>query len=83
MKKENKIKAYEKMVKEFKEILPEASTKWDCESFEDFREAMLDCPLQTIGKVELEDTDEVTTWGGCKVVEEIIKKALDAVEIYW
>lgn len=83
MTKENKIKTYEKLVKQFKELIPEAKEKWDMETFEDMREAMLDCPLQTVGDIELEDTDETTQWGGCKVVEEIINKALDAVEIYW
>lgn len=83
MTKENKIKAYEKLVKEFKELLPLAKKEWDCETFEDFRKLMLDCPLQTIGNAELEETDEVTPWGGCKVVEEVIKRALNAVEIYW
>lgn len=50
MKKENKIKLYENLVKEFMEILPEKE-KYCVETFEDMRKAMLDCPMMTAGEV--------------------------------
>ena len=87
MEKEQKIKIYKAIVNELEASIYELQEEF--ETFEDYKEAFLDCPAMFLGSVQVnadiegKDVEIFEDGSVSEEVEEILEMALDSMKVYF